>query len=88
MSNINHYNQSTIIKKYEIYLAYLKLVQTNKENYPEVADYIARGYYYTRLAREFEITAGYAKDIVNEVIKSPSAWEYEYFKRKMDLEMD
>lgn len=81
---LKEYNRSTIVKKYEVYLSYLKMVQANKDSYPGIAEYIARAYYYDRLAEEFGITSGYAGDIVSEVIKAPEQWQGKYNRLKID----
>lgn len=66
MNNKNKviHNDLTVLKHYEIYNSYKKLCRETREKYPQVADFVARQYYYDILSEKFNLTPNYICTIV------------------------
>lgn len=62
-SKITH-NDITVLKHYEIYECYKNLCKEIREKYPEVADFVARQYYYDILSAKFNLTPNYICTII------------------------
>lgn len=62
-SKITH-NDITVLKHYEIYKSYMELCKQVREKYPEVADFVARQYYYDILSNRFNLTPNYICTII------------------------
>ncbi len=65
--NVKH-NDSTILKHNKLYLDYKELCRKTKEQYPEVADSIARGYYYEILCSKHNLTHNYVCSIICRIM--------------------
>lgn len=62
-SKITH-NDITVLKHHEIYTCYKQLCREVREKYPEVADFVARQYYYDILSDQFNLTPNYICTII------------------------
>lgn len=76
-SNIRH-SDATILKHYELYSDYQELCRITKEKYPEVADMVARAYYYNILCKKHNLTPNYICSIICGIMA-----DEENFKREV-----
>lgn len=86
-NEINH-NDLTIIKHSKIYNYYKNLCEENKEKYPEVADYIARSYYYNIISEVYDLTPNYICSIICRIVNNEKSFEVELLRANMNVEIE
>ena len=62
-TKFNH-SDSTILKHYNVYKDYIELRQKTKRENPEIAEMVARTYYYNILCRKHNLTPNYVCTII------------------------
>ncbi|MBE9488233.1 MAG: hypothetical protein IMY73_03520 [Bacteroidetes bacterium] len=82
------HNDVTIIKHYEIYNSYKQLCKQTKEKYPEVADFVARQYYYEILSSQYNLTPNYICSIVCKTLNNEGQVENEVLRANLNTQSD
>ena len=90
MKNINeiNHNDFTIVKHSEIYNHYKLLCEENRAKYPDVADYIARSYYYNILSQVFNLTPNYVCSIICKITNDERGFESNLIRAKLNIDSD
>ena len=90
MKNINEicHNDLTVVKHSEIYNYYKLLCEENRAKYPDVADYIARSYYYNILSQIFNLTPNYVCSIICKINNDELSFESDVIRAKLNIESD
>lgn len=87
-NNIISHNDLTLIKYASVYYYYKDLCKRNKAQYPEVANYIARSYYYNIIGKKFQLTPNYVCSIICRIVNNEEQFEENLKKAKMNIESD
>lgn len=82
------HNDATILKHLEVYEAYVALCQEIREKYPEVAEFVARAYFYQILSDRFGLTPNYVCAIICNVMSNRPQMERMAAIARMNLEQD
>lgn len=86
-SRITH-NDLTVLKHYEIYKCYEDLCKQIREKYPEVADFIARQYYYDILSTKFNLTPNYICTIICKTMNNESGVKSDLMRACLNIQSD
>lgn len=90
MKNIEEiaHSDQTIVKHAEMYEYYRNLCEENRKKYPEVADYIARSYYYNIISNVFNLTPNYVCAIICRIVNDERNFQAILVRAKLNLEAD
>lgn len=86
-SKITH-NDVTVLKHYEIYKCYKDLCKEVREKYPEVADFVARQYYYDILSLRFNLTPNYICTIICKTMNNEDDTKHAIMRAYLNIQDD
>lgn len=82
------HNDITILKHYEIYKCYKDLCKKIREKYPEVAEFVARQYYYDILSEKFNLTPNYICTIICKTMNNEDDNANAIMRAKLNIQGD
>lgn len=82
---LDKHNDSTIIKHYQLYLDYKELCKKTKDEHPDFADVVARGYYYNILCKRHNLTPNYVCSIICRIMADEDNFKREVQRATFNL---
>ena len=73
-TKFNH-SDSTILKHYSVYKDYMELKQRTKRENPEIAEMVARTYYYNIICRKYDLTPNYVCTIICRIMSNEESFQ-------------